>query len=74
MDKEELYRINTMYNADYFNTILDIASSGTFKQAWEQIEETREEIGLPGRYTSYASFRKAFHLYSQKRINKTKIL
>ena len=66
MNKDELFRINTMYCHKYFDTVIDLASDKTFKAAWITIEKERIEIGLPERYTTYNSFRKAFHLHTNK--------
>ena len=66
MNKDELFRINTMYCDKYFDTVIDLASDCTFKAAWERIETERIEIGLPERYTTYNSFRKAFHVHTNK--------
>jgi hypothetical protein len=72
MNKDELFRINTMYCANYFNTVTSKASDKTFKQAWEIVENERIEIGLPERYTSYDSFRKAFHFHTNKMLSNHK--
>ena len=66
MNKDELFRINTQYNYKYFDTVIDLASDRTFKAAWETIEIERIEIGLPERYTTYNSFRHAFHVHTNK--------
>jgi hypothetical protein len=66
MNKDELFRINTMYCEDYFKTLVGLVSDRTFKAAWQTIEIERIEIGLPERYTTYNSFRKAFHLHTNK--------
>jgi hypothetical protein len=72
MNKEELFRINTMYCEKYFDTLLELASDRTYKSAWETIEYQRAEIGLPERYSSYNSFRKAFHFHSNKVLSMAK--
>lgn len=72
MNKEELYRINTMYEENYFNTLVGLATDKTFKAAWEQIETERIEIGLRERYTTYNSFRKAFHLHTNNVLLRSK--
>lgn len=72
MNKDELFRINTMYCEDYFKTLVGLASDRTFKAAWETIETERMEIGLPERYTTYNSFRKAFHLHTNSMLLRSK--
>ena len=72
MDKEELYRINTMYCDKYFDTLIELASDRTFKAAWQMIENERIDIGLPERYTTYNSFRKAFHLHTNNKLLRAK--
>ena len=72
MNKDELFRINTLYCEKYFDTVIDLAIDRTFKAAWEQIEIERIEIGLPERYTTYNSFRKAFHLHTNKVLLRSK--
>jgi hypothetical protein len=72
MNKDELFRINTMYCEKYFDTLIELASDRTYKSAWETIEYERSEIGLPERYSSYNSFRKAFHLHTNNVLLKAK--
>lgn len=72
MNKEELFRINTMYEENYFKTLLDLATDRSFKQAWETIETERIEIGLRERYTTYNSFRQAFHIHTNNVLLRTK--
>ena len=72
MNKDELFRVNTMYCEDYFKTLVSLACDMSFKAAWEQIETERIEIGLPERYTTYNSFRKAFHLHTNNVLLRSK--
>jgi len=72
MDKEELYRINTKYCERYFDTVRELATDRTFKKAWITIESERSEIGLPERYQSYTSFRKAFMHNTHETFNQAK--
>lgn len=72
MNKDELFRINTMYCDKYFDTLIGLATNKTFKAAWEQIEIERIQIGLPERYTTYNSFRKAFHLHTNNVLLRSK--
>lgn len=70
MDINELFRVNTMYEENYFATVLEYSRDLTYKDSWNRIEGERIDIGLRERYTTYNSFRQAFYQYTHKTYNK----
>lgn len=59
------YLVNTLTTRGYFSRFYDIVSASGFThvQAFESIENEREQFGLPPGYNSYQSFKacKSYH-------------
>lgn len=59
-------------NSGYFERFFELcAETRTYREAWECLEDEREDFGLPERYSSYESFRrgKSYHLNNLVRVN-----
>lgn len=72
MNKDELFRINTKYCEHYFKTVINYAFDQPYKKAWERVEMERIDIGLGERYTTYNSFRQAFHKHTHQNFTQNK--
>ena len=59
---EQVRQINC--TSGYFNIFYELtAETQTHQEAWQRLEEERNELGLDEKYTSYNSFRKAKKMY-----------
>lgn len=59
--------VNATHPGGYFELYMKRRQEGfTSKEAWSAVESELQSYGLPGRYSSYESFRR--HLYKMPRI------
>ena len=59
---EQVRQINC--TSGYFHRFYELTSeTQTHQEAWQRLEEERNELGLDDKYTSYNSFRKAKKMY-----------
>lgn len=59
---EQVRQINC--TSGYFHRFYELtAETQTHQEAWQRLEEERNELGLDEKYTSYNSFRKAKKMY-----------
>ena len=59
---EKVRQINC--TSGYFHRFYELtAETQTHQEAWQRLEEERNELGLDEKYTSYNSFRKAKKMY-----------
>lgn len=59
---EQVRQINC--TSGYFHRFYELTSeTQTHQEAWQRLEEERNELGLDEKYTSYNSFRKAKKMY-----------
>jgi hypothetical protein len=59
---EQVRQINC--TSGYFHRFYELTSeTRTHQEAWQRLEEERNELGLDDKYTSYNSFRKAKKMY-----------
>ena len=50
----------------YFHRFYELSGEcRTHQEAWQKLEEEREELGLDEKYTTYNSFRKAKSVYME---------
>jgi hypothetical protein len=59
---QQVRQINS--TSGYFHRFYELtAETQTHQEAWQRLEEERNELGLDDKYTSYNSFRKAKKMY-----------
>jgi hypothetical protein len=63
---QQVRQINS--TSGYFHRFYELSGEcRTHQEAWQKLEEEREELGLDEKYTTYSSFRKAKSVYMEIR-------
>lgn len=63
---QQVRQINS--TSGYFHRFYELSGEcRTHQEAWQKLEEEREELGLDEKYTTYNSFRKAKSVYMEIR-------
>lgn len=63
---QQVRQINSA--SGYFHRFYELSGEcPTHQEAWQKLEEEREELGLDEKYTTYNSFRKAKSVYMEIR-------
>jgi hypothetical protein len=63
---QQVRQINS--TSGYFHRFYELSGEcRTHQEAWQKLEEEREELGLDEKYTTYNSFRKAKSIYMEIR-------
>ena len=63
---QQVRQINS--TSGYFHRFYELSGEcKTHQEAWQKLEEEREELGLDEKYTTYSSFRKAKSVYMEIR-------
>jgi hypothetical protein len=61
---QQVRQINS--TSGYFHRFYELSGEcRTYQEAWQKLEEEREELGLDGKYSTYDSFRNAKKTYMQ---------
>jgi len=61
---QQVRQINS--TSGYFHRFYELSGEcKTHQEAWQKLEEEREELGLDEKYTTYNSFRKAKSVYME---------
>jgi len=61
---QQVRQINS--TSGYFHRFYELSGEcRTHQEAWQKLEEEREELGLDEKYTTYNSFRKAKSVYME---------
>jgi hypothetical protein len=63
---QQVRQINS--TSGYFHRFYELSGEcRTHQEAWQKLEEERDELGLDEKYTTYSSFRKAKSVYMEIR-------
>jgi hypothetical protein len=61
---QQVRQINS--TSGYFHRFYELSGEcRTHQEAWQKLEEEREDLGLDEKYTTYNSFRKAKSVYME---------
>ena len=61
---QQVRQINS--TSGYFHRFYELSGEcRTHQEAWQRLEEEREDLGLDEKYTTYNSFRKAKSVYME---------
>ena len=61
---QQVRQINS--TSGYFHRFYELSGEcKTHQEAWQKLEEEREDLGLDEKYTTYNSFRKAKSVYME---------
>ena len=64
---EQVRQINC--TSGYFHRFYELtAETNTHQEAWQRLEEERNELGLEDKYKSYDSFRNAKRMYMEIKV------